>query len=99
PCTGATTPIALPGAGTAMVSTPRDHSAQAWITYTDYVTPGTVLHVGVDTGVVTTWATAPGAPAPSSDVLTQQVVYHSHDGTDVRLFIVAKGDASNGPRP
>ncbi len=99
PSTGETTPVALPGAGTAIVMDQRDHSANAWITYTDYVTPGTILHVGLDTGAVSTWATAPGAKPPSSDVLTQQAVYQSHDGTDVRLFIVSKGDASGGPRP
>lgn len=99
PATGTTRAITLPGAGTATVMGQRDNSANAWIAYTDYVNPGTVLHLAVDTATATEWASAPGAKPPSSDVLTRQDVYQSHDGVDVRLFIIAKGDASNGPRP
>ena len=99
PSTGARRPVALPGAGTAMVSGQRDGSANAWITYTDFVSPGTVLHLDVDSGATDEWATPPGALPPSSDVLARQHMYQSHDGTDVRLFIIAKGDASMGPRP
>jgi prolyl oligopeptidase len=29
----------------------------------------------------------------------RQHTYQSHDGVDVRMFVIAKGDASNGPRP
>jgi prolyl oligopeptidase len=91
--------IALPGAGTAMVQTQRDHSDNAWVFYTDFVTPGTVFHLGPSSGAVTTWATTPGALPASSDVLVRQHTYQSHDGVDVRMFVIAKGDASMGPRP
>jgi prolyl oligopeptidase len=99
PATGTTTPIELPGAGSALVMAQRDQSANAWVMYTDFVTPGTVFHVGVDTAQVTTWATTPGALPASSDVLVRQHTYQSHDGVDVRMFVIAKGDASGGPRP
>ncbi|HVT77028.1 MAG TPA: prolyl oligopeptidase family serine peptidase [Acidimicrobiales bacterium] len=99
PVTGVERAVDLPGAGTAIVIGQRDHSANAWIHYTDFVTPGTVFHLGVDTGTSTTWATTPGALPPSSDVLVRQHTYQSHDGVDVRMFVIAKGDASVGPRP
>ncbi|HUR77033.1 MAG TPA: prolyl oligopeptidase family serine peptidase [Acidimicrobiales bacterium] len=96
---GASRRITLPSAGSAIVSGQRDHSANAWITYTDFVTPGTVIHLAVDSGETTTWATTPGAMPPSSDVLVRQLTYPSHDGVEVRMFVIAKGDASMGPRP
>ncbi|MEY2467707.1 MAG: prolyl oligopeptidase, partial [Actinomycetota bacterium] len=65
----------------------------------DYVTPPTVYALATDSGTTSLWASPPGATPASSDVLTRQAVYQSHDGTDVRLFIVAKGNASMGPRP
>jgi prolyl oligopeptidase len=99
PATGQTRAVTLPGTGTAMLVGQHDHSANVWLHYTDFVNPGTVLHVGVDTGDVTTWATTPGALPPSSDVLVRQHTYTSHDGVEVRMFVIAKGDASNGPRP
>mgnify|MGYP001797169539 CR=1 FL=1 len=54
---------------------------------------------GTDTGQPRLWASPPGAAPASSDVLARQHVYQSHDGTDVRLFVIANGDASKGPRP
>jgi prolyl oligopeptidase len=93
------TGVALPSAGTAMVSSRYDQGSGGYITYTDYVNPPTVYALATDSGATSLWASPPGAKPASSDVLTRQTVYQSHDGTDVRLFIIAKGDASNGPRP
>jgi prolyl oligopeptidase len=97
--TGDARVIAMPGAGTAMVMGQRDHTANAWVVYTDFVTPGTVFHLGTDTAALDTWATTPGALPASSDVLVRQHTYLSHDGVEVRMFVIAKGDASMGPRP
>lgn len=99
PATGQTAAISLPGAGTAMLTGTRDDNNRYWITYTDFVTPGSVYELKAATGGVTEWANTPGAAPASSDIISRQDVYQSHDGTDVRLFIIAKGDASNGPRP
>jgi prolyl oligopeptidase len=96
---GTETPVALPGAGTATVTSRYDQGSGGHITFTDYVTPPTVYALATDTGATSLWASPPGARPASSDVLTRQHVYQSHDGTDVRLFVIAKGDASNGPRP
>jgi prolyl oligopeptidase len=91
--------IDLPGAGTAMVSTRYDGGTDAFVTYTDYVNPATVYAVDTSSGETSLWASPPGAAPPSSDVLARQYMYVSHDGTDVALFVIAKGDASMGPRP
>ena len=97
--TGDARVVPMPGSGTATVMGQRDHSANAWIHFTDFVTAGTVFHLGVEDAQLTTWATAPGALPASSDVLVRQHAYHSHDGVEVRMFVIAKGDASMGPRP
>ncbi len=91
--------VSLPGNGTAVVSARHDQGDEAFITYTDYVNPPSVYALSSGTGATSLWASPPGAEPASSGVLTRQCVYQSHDGTDVRLFVIAKGDASNGPRP
>ncbi|MBA2608226.1 MAG: S9 family peptidase [Actinobacteria bacterium] len=91
--------VEMPGAGSASVQSRYDQGSGGYVTYTDFVTPGTVYAVATDSGATTTWATAPGARPASSDVLARQYTYRSHDGTDVRIFIIAKGNATNGPRP
>lgn len=93
------TAVPLPGAGTAIVSARYDQGVEAFVTYTDFVNPPAVYAVDSGTGSISLWASPPGATPPSPDVSTRQLVYQSHDGTDVRLFVVAKGDTSLGPRP
>lgn len=96
---GAPTTVALPGAGTAIIAGRYDHGSGGYVTYTDYVAAPTVFALDTATGATTEWARTPGAAPPSSDVLARQHAYTSHDGVEVRLFVVSKGDASMGPRP
>ncbi len=91
--------VDLPGAGTAMIAGRYDHGSGGFVSYTDFVSAPTVFALDTSSGATVEWATTPGARPASSDVLARQHVYQSHDGTDVRLFVVAKGDASTGPRP
>src|SRR5205814_6912260 len=46
------------------------------------------------------WAAAPGSPE-LPPILTDQIVYRSADGTEVRMFVVHRVDVdpSNGPHP
>jgi prolyl oligopeptidase len=96
PVTGA--PIAeldLPGLGTVggLVSRPEGGD-EAWIGYTDYGRPSTVLRY--HGGSVSVWATAPGdVDLPS--VEASQVTYTSADGTPVRMVVLS--GAGSGPRP
>ena len=96
---GDVTTVALPGAGTATITGRYDHGHGGYVTYTDFVATPTVYALDTSSGATSEWEPTPGAKPPSSDVVQRQFTYQSHDGVDVRLFIVAKGDASMGPRP
>jgi prolyl oligopeptidase len=85
--------IPLPGVGSLGGLTERPEGGhEAWIGYTDAVTPSSVLHYDARTGETTSWATAPGTVDVPA-VLTRQVAYRSADGTLVHLQLVAPADA------
>ena len=98
--TGAETgSVPMPGLGTvAGVSDRPEGGHEAWFGYTDHITPPSVYHYDARTDTTTLWANAPGSvdvpPATS-----QQVVYPSKDGTDVRMFVIRRSDAGAGPVP
>ncbi|HYN74768.1 MAG TPA: S9 family peptidase, partial [Candidatus Limnocylindria bacterium] len=97
--------VPLPGLGSigGIVERPEG-GHEAWFGYTDHTTPSTVQHYDARTGETSLWATAPGA-VDVPEVTTRQVTYTSADGTEVRMFVIAKGDesasdpVSTGPRP
>jgi prolyl oligopeptidase len=70
---------------------------EAWFGYTDNVTPGSVRHFDARTGETTLWASAPGT-VEVPDIAARQLTYTSHDGTEVRMLVIARPDDS-GPRP
>jgi prolyl oligopeptidase len=85
--------IPLPGVGSLGGLTEHPEGGhEAWIGYTDAVTPSSVLHYDARTGVTRTWATAPGSVDVPA-VLTRQVAYRSADGTLVHLQLIAPADA------
>jgi prolyl oligopeptidase len=85
--------IPLPGVGSLGGLTERPEGGhEAWIGYTDAVTPSSVLHYDARTGTTSTWATAPGTVDVPA-VLTRQVAYRSSDGTLVHLQLIAPADA------
>ncbi|MGN9845350.1 prolyl oligopeptidase family serine peptidase [Nonomuraea sp. H19] len=71
---------------------------EAWFGYTDNTTPPTIQRYDARTGETTLWAASPGA-VEVPEVRTQQVVYRSEDGTDVRMLIISPADDAPGPRP
>jgi len=90
--------IALPGLGSAAVSTRPTGGPDAWVTYTDHVTPSTVYHWSGGEAL-DLWAAPPGAVALPS-VEARQVFFESKDGTKVPMFVIApKGAPDDGPRP
>ncbi len=97
--------VVLPGLGSAGVTGRPDEGPEAWLGYTDHVTPYRVLHLDVATAALSPWADPPGwrgrAPEERQEVRARQVVYHSADGTAVRMFVIAAGgDAEpQAPRP
>ncbi|HEX4812632.1 MAG TPA: prolyl oligopeptidase family serine peptidase [Nonomuraea sp.] len=71
---------------------------EAWFSYTDNTTPPTIQRYDATTGETTLWAAAPGA-VEVPDVRTEQVVYRSADGTDVRMLVISPTGDATGPRP
>ena len=92
--------VVLPGLGSlgGLVTHPEDRDG-AWVTWTDHTTSPRVLRVEAATGEVRVWALPPGEPPAGPEVTAQQLVYTSADGTDVRMFVVARTDALAGDRP
>lgn len=97
--------VPLPGVGSLGGLTEHPEGGHdAWIGYTDAVTPSSVLHYDARTGETSTWATAPGT-VDVPEVHTRQVAYRSADGTVVHLQLIAPADAVDAqgrpdhPRP
>ena len=89
--------VELPGLGAADITSRPAGGTDAWIGYTDHVTPYRVLHLDVASGRTSLWQEPPGAVTPPP-VRAEQVVYSSADGTEVRMFVL-RGPAHDGPRP
>ncbi|MGW4791385.1 prolyl oligopeptidase family serine peptidase [Nonomuraea sp. NPDC004297] len=71
---------------------------EAWFGYTDNTTPPTIQRYDARTGETTLWAASPGA-VEVPPVRTEQVVYRSKDGTDVRMLVISPVGEQSGPRP
>jgi len=91
--------VPLPGLGTvAGLSERPEGGHEAWFGYTDHTTPTTIYHLDARTDDVSVWARPPGS-VELPDVHTDQVVYRSSDGTEVRMFVTSRADAAPGVRP
>ena len=92
--------VPLPGLGSVGgLSARPEGGSELWLSYTDHVTPGTVLAHDAATSATGVWATAPGdVPAPAG-ISARQVEYSSHDGQTVRMFVVSQSGEAAGPRP
>ncbi|GAA4358747.1 prolyl oligopeptidase family serine peptidase [Angustibacter luteus] len=91
--------VPLPGVGSVGgLSEHPEGGHEVWIGYTDSVTPSSVLRFDARTGETSTWATAPGS-VDVPTVSTQQLVYRSKDGTEVRLLVVSPTAEADRPRP
>lgn len=70
---------------------------EAWFSYTDSTSPGSILRYDALRGTTSVWAPTPGM-VPVPRVRSSQVSYRSIDGTTVRMLIVEPVDR-DGPRP
>ena len=94
--------VELPGLGTVLHMSTVDQLTthgrdRLWLQWTDFLTPSSVyVHAAGRTALETA---APGA-VPPPEVRVSQVTYPSHDGTTVRMFVLAPsgppGDGSGG---
>jgi prolyl oligopeptidase len=88
------------GAGTVAALTSRpEGGTQAWIGYTDFVTPPMVYAWSADVpSAVETWASAPGS-ADTSGVQVSEAHFPSLDGTPIHVFLIRRAGAVEGPVP
>jgi prolyl oligopeptidase len=90
--------VHLPGLGTVAGMTERPEGGhEAWIGYTDNVTPAAVIRYDALTQATTPWARAPGE-VQIPKVRTEQVTCTSADGTLVRMLVISPNDRT-GPVP
>ncbi|MGW0485101.1 prolyl oligopeptidase family serine peptidase [Nonomuraea sp. NPDC003214] len=90
--------VPTPGLGTIGGLAERPEGGhEAWFGYTDNTTPPSIQRYDARTGETTLWAASPGA-VEVPPVRTEQVVYRSQDGTDVRMLVISPVSGS-GPRP
>ncbi|GIH99457.1 prolyl oligopeptidase family serine peptidase [Planobispora takensis] len=91
--------VPLPGAGSAgglVVS--REGGHEAWFSYSDHLTPWTVLHYDGRTGVTRPWRRRPSAVV-TAGARTRHVAFRSADGTTVRMFVLSPEGRPDRPRP
>ena len=91
--------IELPGLGSVGGLAERpEGGAEVWFGYSDHLSPTTVYHHDVRSGVTDVWAHPPAAVSTYHGITARQVEYESLDGMPVRMFVLAS-EASTGPRP
>ena len=91
--------VPLPGLGSVGGLSERPEGGhEAWLGYTDHVTPSSVYRYDATTGETSLWATAPGT-VQVPEVHARQVDYTSADGTVVRMVVVAPTKEPDRPRP
>ncbi|SDO56258.1 prolyl oligopeptidase Serine peptidase. MEROPS family S09A [Klenkia soli] len=91
--------IAVPPGSIAGVSAPPEGGTSAWVGWTDYATPPSVLRWdAADPGTLTPWEQAPVAGAVP-DVVVTETHATSADGTPVHLFVLSLESAPSRPRP
>ena len=96
---GRTGSVPLPGLGSVGGLSERPEGGhEAWLGYTDHVTPSSVYRYDATTGETSLWATAPGT-VDVPEVHARQVEYVSADGTTVRMVLVAPTKEPDHPRP
>ncbi|GIH66490.1 prolyl oligopeptidase family serine peptidase [Microbispora siamensis] len=89
--------VPLPGLGSiGGISERPEGGHEAWFSYTDGITPTAVYHYDALTGETSLWEAPPGA-VEVPEATTEQVVYRSKDGTEVRMLITSR--PGSGPRP
>lgn len=91
--------VPLPGLGSVIGLSERPEGGhEAWLGYTDHVTPSAVYRFDATSGTTSLWATAPGA-VEVPEVHARQVDFPSHDGTTVRMVVLAPVKEPDNPRP
>ncbi|MEU8193540.1 prolyl oligopeptidase family serine peptidase [Microbispora amethystogenes] len=89
--------VPLPGLGSVGGILERPEGGhEAWFSYTDDITPTAIFRYDALTGETTLWEAPPGS-VEVPEATTEQVVYRSKDGTEVRMLVTSR--PGSGPRP
>jgi prolyl oligopeptidase len=83
--------IALPGPGSVGGFTGHRDDTETWYVFTSYLNPSEIYHHDFKTGQTTLYW-KPDIDFDFSDYVTEQIFYHSKDGTRVPMFIVHRRD-------
>jgi len=90
--------VALPGIGSAGLSTAQDRS-DAFLAFSSFNMPRSIYHLNLKTGDRTLWA-QPEVPVDPKAIEVRQVWYESKDGTPISMFLVHRtGLELNGKNP
>jgi len=99
PCGELVREIELPGPGSVVGLSGKQHRAEFFIQFSGYLSPATVYRHDFSGEKPQVWF-APEISFPFGDYETTQIFYPSKDGTQVPMFITAKkGLARNGKNP
>lgn len=91
--------IALPGLGQVTGFDGKGSDTETFFSYTDYLTPARVYRYDIRAGSAAVWR-APRLEASTEEFMTDQVFYHSKDGTRVPMFITHRRDmVKDGDQP
>ena len=91
--------LQLPGPGMVIGFSGRSDDPETFFQFSNFTTPGVVFHFNSQTRVSTLFK-APDLAFDPHNYVTQQVFYHSKDGTRVPLFITHRKDIEiNGDVP
>jgi len=91
--------VALPGVGSAGGFGGKRHETDTFYSYTSYTTPSTIYRYNMQTGESSLFR-QPQLDFNPADYETQQIFYHSQDGTEVPMFIShKKGLKLDGQNP
>lgn len=91
--------VELPGIGSVDGFDPRSRDAETFYLFTNFTTPGTIFHYDMETGQSRVFR-QPKVDFDPNVYVTEQVLYHSKDGTRVPMFIsYKKGLKRDGNNP
>lgn len=91
--------VALPGLGQIAGFEGEATDPETFFSYTDYLTPTRIFRFDVSTNKATLWR-KPKIDASTDQYVTEQVFYHSKDGTRIPMFVTHRRDmVKDGNQP
>jgi prolyl oligopeptidase len=84
--------VKLPGLGTVKNLSGKGDDPEAFFSYSDYQTPTRIIRLDVAANTASDFR-VPTVAADFEPFVTEQVFYHSKDGTRVPMFIIRRKDA------